>query len=104
MPAPFGVPALLLPTVRAGVAPGVTSGAEEDEPSPDREGLRSLPLAFRLRKTLCVNSFVNDLILTFFSSLSCGCRCDWYETPRFSFSTRMDVHCVLATEDLRRKI
>lgn len=86
---PFGV--ALLATVRAGVAPGVTREADE-EASPEREGRRNLPLAFRLRKTLCVNSFVKDLILAFFSSLSCGCRCDWYETPRFSFSTRMDVH------------
>lgn len=85
---PFGV--ALLAAVRAGVAPGVTRGAEDDESG--REGLRNLPLAFKLRKTLCVNSFVNDLILAFFSSLSCGCRCDWYETPRFSFSTRIEVH------------
>lgn len=98
LPAPFGV-ALLLATVSAGVDPGVTNAAEEEDES-GRGTLRSLPLAFRLRKTLCVNSLVNDLILAFFSSLSCGCLCDWYETPRFSFSTRMDVHCMSAELNL----
>jgi hypothetical protein len=80
---------------------GVMLGVDVDDrtwPCPFEllPGLISFPLALRLRRILCANSLVNDLILTFFSSDREGCRCAAYDWPRFSFSTRMLVHCLSA--------